>query len=317
MDKMNFIKIFSAMMVLLLTTTTYSKPEVWMTPPGFDNGKCFRELFDQPNRWKDARSKVDVLVYADHVLNRQFTDTELKKWFGMVNKWNIKFALEVGAIKEWGTTGKATFNVQKPMWDRFRSLGANIYAIALDEPLIATRHYLKKDDDYALRETADFIARVRKAYPDMLIGDIEPYPSISLKDHMIWIDSLEKRLAELKVRGLDFYRLDVDWVGFNIAESGTWKEMKKLEDYCKARKLKFSMVYWASDYPHLQNIGLADESTWYISIMRQGYDYALVGGAPDQYVIQSWLETPSKATPDSSGFSFTQSVRDFCRRFVK
>jgi lycopene beta-cyclase len=38
------------------------------------------------------------------------------------------------------------------------------------------------------------------------IGDIEPYPSIPLADHVAWIAALEKRLADLGVRGLDFYR---------------------------------------------------------------------------------------------------------------
>lgn len=120
---MNFTRCISAAIITLsiAVVPAYAKPEVWMTPPSFDNGKCFRELFDQPNKWKDARSQVDVLVYADHMLNRQFNDAELQKWFGMVNKWNLKFALEVGAIKEWGKTGEATFKAEKPMWDRFQS----------------------------------------------------------------------------------------------------------------------------------------------------------------------------------------------------
>ena len=51
--------------------------------------------------------------------------------------------------------------------------------------------------------------------------------------------------------------------------------------------------------------------------MQQGYDYALVQGAPDQYVIESWLETPSRNTPDTEQFTFTRSVLDSTRRFVK
>jgi hypothetical protein len=51
--------------------------------------------------------------------------------------------------------------------------------------------------------------------------------------------------------------------------------------------------------------------------MRQGYDYALVGGAPDHYVVQSWIEAPSKCVPETEPWSFTRSVLDFSKKFVK
>ncbi|MBC8872626.1 MAG: hypothetical protein H8E44_24595 [Planctomycetes bacterium] len=225
--------------------------------------------------------------------------------------------MEVGAVKPWGQTGEKTFSVQEPKWERFRRLGANLYAIAMDEPLLCCRKHINKPDNYALEETADFIARVRKQYPDMLIGDIETYPSIPLEDHYWWIEALEKRLAEKGVRGLDFYRLDVNWANFVVQNIGCWGDVRKLEEYCRKRNLPFSLIYWASEQPALDRMGLADDSTWYVSIMQQGYDYAMVRGRPDQYVIESWLQAPSKSTPDSEPWTFTRSVLDFARRFVR
>lgn len=294
-----------------------ANPTVWMGPPSFDNGKCFRELFEHPDAWKETRSVIDVLMYADHQLDRQFTDDQLRAWFSQLQQWQLKFALEVGAVKPWGQTGERTFAVQRPKWERFQSLGASLFAIAMDEPLLCCRKHIDKPDDYALEETADFIARVRKQYPDMLIGDIETYPSIPLEDHYWWIDALQKRLAEKGVRGLDFYRLDVNWANFVVQDIGCWGDVRKLEEYCRKRKLPFSLILWASEHPALDRMGLADDSTWYVSIMQQGYDYAMVRGQPDQYVIESWLDAPSKSTPDSEPWTFTRSVLDFTRKFVK
>ena len=45
----------------------------------------------------------------------------------------------------------------------------------MDEPLLCCRMHIHKSDDYALEETANFIARVRQQYPGMLIGDIETW----------------------------------------------------------------------------------------------------------------------------------------------
>lgn len=293
------------------------KPVVWMGPPSYDNGKCFRELFEKPDEWKETRAAIDVLLYADHCLRKQFTDDELHAWFGQMRTWELKLALEVGAIKPWGTTGDKVFQIQRKHWDAFERLGAKISAIAMDEPLCCTRLHIKKPDDYAVAETAAFIALVRKHYPDILIGDIETYPSIPLDVHFWWIETLQKRLAELGVRGLDFYRLDVNWAEFVVFNRGSWPEVKKLEQFCRSRKLPFSLIYWASDYPALAKRNLADDTTWYVSLMRQGYDYAMVQGAPDQYVLESWVKGPSHSTPETDQFTFTRSVLDFTRRFVK
>lgn len=294
-----------------------TQPTVWMGVPAFDNGKHLRELFEKPDTWQQTRKAIDVLSYADHQLNRQFTDDELRAWFSQMQQWHCKFALEVGAIKPWGVTGAQTFQKQQPKWDRFLALGGNIHAISMDEPLICCRKHINKTDDYAVKETANFIALVRKHYPEILIGDIETYPSISLEDHYWWIETLEKRLAEMNVRGLDFYRLDVNWVTFTLRNTGTWREVKELERHCRKRELPFSLIYWAAGYPALNRKNLAGDSTWYVSIMQQGYDYALVDGAPDQYVIQSWLDAPSRSTPETAPWTFTRSVLDFTRKFVK
>jgi hypothetical protein len=234
----------------------------------------------------------------------------------MLGEWGVKLAMEVGAIKPWGQTGEKTFAIERPMWDRVERLGGRIYAIAMDEPLCCARKELKKPDEYAVEETAAYIALVRKNYPEVLVGDIEPYPFIPLADQIAWIEALQKRLAERGVRGLDFYRLDVNWAEFVAFDRGSWPEVRKLEQFCRARKLPFSLIYWASLQPVMKRRGLADDSTWYVGIMQQGYDYALVGGSPDQYVLESWIGAPDRTLPETGEFTFTRSVLDFCRKFV-
>jgi hypothetical protein len=293
------------------------KPTVWMSPPSYDNGKCFRELFEHPDEWQQTRASIDVLFCSDHRLKKDYSDDELRKWFGMLSQWKLKFAMEVGAIKPWGLTGEKTFNIQKQNWDHLQSLGANFYAIAMDEPLLCCRQHIHKPDDYAVEETASFIALVRQHFPQMLVGDIEPYPSLPLADHIAWIEALQQKLAEKGVRGLDFYRLDVNWSNFIVFDRGTWPEVKKLERYCRSKKLPFSMIYWASAQPSLKRLGLADDSTWYISIMHQGYAYAMAQGTPDQYVVESWIDAPTHSVPETDPWTFTRSVLDFSRTFVK
>jgi len=295
-------------------------PRYVVGPPNsskLNKGLCFRELFEKPDQWKEARALTDALLYADWSF-KDFTDAELKTWFAQMKQWNIKLELEVGGVKEWGgKTGESTFKIQKPNWDRLQSLGGTIYSIGMDEPLCCVRGAIKKSDEYAVEETANFIGLVRANYPNMLVGDVEPYPYLPLEDHIKWIVALQNRLTAKKIKGLDFYRLDVDWVTYDLANKGTWKEVKKLEQYCKGIKLPFSLIYWSPTYATMKQHNLSDDSTWLTGIMAQGYAYASVGGAPDQYVLESWVDAPAHSVPETADYSFTRSALDFGRKFVK
>ena len=107
----------------------------------------------------------------------------------------------------------------------------------------------------------------------------------------------------------------MDWLHY-VRGHGAWPDVRELETYCRSRGIPFSLIYWAADYPALAQRGLADDSTWYVGIMRQGNDYANVDGKPDQFVIESWIGAPSRSVPETGDFTFTRSVLDFARRFV-
>jgi hypothetical protein len=312
-----FFVLFVFVVPLASAQTPGRKPTVWMCPPAFDGGKHFAELFEKPDEWQQTRQAIDVLGYSDLNLKKHFSDEQLQTWLPKLNEWGIKLGLEVGAIKAWGQTGEKDFKAEQPIWQWIERSGGKIHAIAMDEPLCCCRKEIHQPDDYAVRETANYIAMVRKHYPQMLIGEIEPYPFIPLTEQMVWIEALEKRLAELQVRGLDFYRLDVNWVEFNVQSRGSWREVRKLEQYCRKRKLPFSLIYWASGYPALEHRGLADDAASYVSIMQQGYDYALVDGSPDQIVVQSWIDAPSRSLPETADYTFARTMLDFTRRFAQ
>lgn len=291
------------------------RPEVWMMPPASPDGRAWRDLFEHPEQWEKTRASIDVIGYADHMLRKQFTEEELRRWLPQIGKWGLKLGLEVGAVKPWGPTGQKAFDAQRATWDRFQACGGKIGALALDEPLCCTRNHLKQPDDYAVEETAQFIALVRQHYPDVQIGDIEPYPFLKVPELLTFVDALQARLKALKVRGIDFFRVDVDWNHFNFG-NGNWADLKKLEQGCRQRKLPFSLIYWAANYPAMKRLGIADDSTWYVGMMQQGYHYRFVHGAPDQVVLESWVGAPLQTVPETGEWTFTRSVLDFVRKFV-
>ncbi|MCL2104344.1 MAG: hypothetical protein FWH21_04720 [Kiritimatiellaeota bacterium] len=301
--------------------TVCTSGRVWTMPRTAD----FVRMLDNVDQWPETAKITDVFGGADHALNRMYTDEELSRAFRALKDNGMRLGLEVGAVKPWGKTGAKVFEIQRPMWERFNRLGGDVFALALDEPLVAVTMHMAEENafetmtpeerfEYAVEETATFIALVRQHYPHILIGDIEVYPSLKADVVIAWLDALEARLKAKGVRGQDFFRLDVNWVAFPV-QDGSWEDFMRIENHCKKIGMPFSMIFWASDLPgDLQKRD--DPTAWYKGIMRQGEDYLKLGN-PDQYVIETWLDAPPEAFPETKEWTFTRSVIDFYNVFIK
>ena len=319
-----FLLLFLCTSLLFAAEPEGTIPTFVLGPPGCNDGQAIRELAHYPEQWEQVRSRVGNLLYADHVLHRQNPDdaglTELLSKF---REMNLPLQLEVGAVKPWGRTGAEAFAKQKPMWERFLRCGAMIDSIALDEPLVCCKFVIKDElngtdpMEYAVTETAEFIALVRRDYPNWKIGSIEGFPSLSADQLIQWIDSLEAALEAKGIHGLDFFRIDTDWMHFvHDTKKGSWHDMRRIEEHCRRKGISFSVIYWAANYPAMLKRDLADDRTWYVGVLRMGFDYAAVGGMPDQIVVQSWVDGPNTFLPETKPFTFTNSALDLTDRFL-
>ncbi|MHB1001965.1 MAG: hypothetical protein ACYC27_22215 [Armatimonadota bacterium] len=324
-----------------------AEPVVWMMPPPWkDNGGCLRELIMRDVEWVETRKKIDGLGYWPWLLNVHFSDNEIRTLFSRLKDWNLKFAFEGPIVKGVDASSemkpmnaKSAFEQLERLTKRFKSLGMpKIDRYAFDEPIYASRYMIphqvaqgtitdaaglpndkdtpKQRMDYGIRETAAFIESMRKAYPGTSLGNIEPYPALSYDEIIYAIDNIQAECAKRGVKGMDFFRMDVDWAGMNNWLGGSWKEVRQIEDYCRSKGIAFSLIYIGLDYDLLKQKGIEYDMQWYVGMMHQGSAYTLAGGSPDEYVLESWLHTPAHAVPESDMTTFTRSVLDFCNVFV-
>jgi hypothetical protein len=134
---------------------------------------------------------------------------------------------------------------------------------------------------------------------------------------MKWISELQAALEQLKVRGLDFYRLDPDWVAFKQPGIGSWRDVEAIHMFCRSQSVPFSLIYWASDYPEKEQRHLEQGSSWIEGVMTEGAAFAALRDPPEQFVVESWVEAPARAVPDSNPDTFTGSVLELARRVIK
>jgi hypothetical protein len=305
-----------------VTAPTPEMPELWIAPsPWPNNGRGLRQLIKRDGEWAKTREKITGLFYWPLMLDAHFSDAELKETFAKLNAWHKHFGLEVPVLKQYLPTAADSFALLQKQMSRFVPLGIKVRQFSMDEPFYATRAVLKKSDTFAVEQTADYIVKIRKAYPEARIGSIEPFPALSRVDLEKWITSLDAALAARSSKPVDFFRVDVDWANMNSKGPGNWAEVKKLEDFCRARHTRFSLIYWDAQNEPLETKGYVDNvecMSWYCGVMTQGGAYAYAGGRPDEYVIESWVpHAPQQAVPETDKTTFTASVLDFYKKFIQ
>jgi len=299
-------------------------PRFVVGPPGNTELAAYRQMIERPEEWAKLRPHVGALLFSARWLNEQYPDDgDLKTAMTSLQKIGVPIELEVGALKEWTKSGEKTYHAQTKDWDRIIRAGGDVRWLAMDEPFINSREHQKvtqennRDMEFAADETVVFMELVRKNYPNVLIGDIEGFPYLSADELIRFIDLLQAKLKAKGVRGLDFFRVDTNWMNF-VARNikGDWNDLKKIENHCRKIGLPCSVIYWASSYPAAERQGTADDRTWYVGMMQMAYDYDFMGGKPDQYVIESWVGAPKRTLPETDPFSFTGGALDFVERFL-
>ena len=315
--------LFGSLCCFAQETDSPKIPRFVLGPPGKTELMAYKQIIDNPEAWKNLRPHVGALLFSAGWLDKQYPkDEDLKNAMAKLRKLDVPIEFEVGALKEWAKSGEATYNAQTKTWDRLIRCGADVRWFSMDEPFINAREHMKVgrdiDMEFAANETVEFMERVRKNYPNIMIGDIEGYPFFSPDEMIQWIDLLQAKLKERGVKGMDFFRIDINVPNFIVSNTKeNWHGVRKIEMHCKQIGLPFSVIYWAPDYGNPRFEGRYDDRTWYVGIMKMAYDYNLWnGGDPDQFVIESWVGGPEKTLPESDPFSFVGSALDFVERFV-
>lgn len=308
--------------VALLGARSRAEPTFWIMPPPWPgNGRCLWELMTREREWEQARKLINGIGHWPWILNQYYSDEQLREMFARLRSWGIGWGLELPVYKGagWGYDAKpleaaGAFEQYSKFARRFSTAGMPTPKwFAFDEPIYAARHAAPKHDDAAARlrhgvdETVKFIQLMREAYPRAELGDIEPYPALTVDELTDSLTSIQSRCRDAKLSGLDFFRLDVDWSLFATGK-GTWDDVVRIENFCRNHALRFSMIYWAANEPSLGPEQKSDPLNWRSGVLKQAAEYGAAVGHPDEIVLESWLHVPQHAVPESAPSTFTASV---------
>ncbi len=301
-DKQNLPEIASATVLgpTPAPLTPVPSDMVWFGP-NFGS-RDYAELFTKPEQWRSARGKVNVfkfdqqsvleqpcVICGDNILHT-FVNVDA---FRKVNDWGVATALTVGALKEWGCTGTAEFRAASVAIQNIQANGGVVTFLDMDEPFMGGRYApnpaSNKTCGYSTEQSADvtalFIRQVKAAYPNIRVGDTEPYPLFS-------VDELEQWTRALEARGVTpaYFHLDVEPVWARERKLDVAGDLRKLSQFFKERGIPFGVIF-ISEWPDA-----GSDRAYFDSTMKWIRFVNAAIGKPQHVIFNSWQAEPEDRT---------------------
>ena len=284
---------------------------IYARPADPSTGADFQDLFRLDAPWAEAASKVRVFKVSADLLSRG-PDDLLAALIADLKRRRIALALEglmLTANLTPGGCGRGIEGYTGPdhmvrIAERIKRLGGRLDYVAMDEPLWYGHHFAgpnacRLSMPALAAEIAQKIAAMRRVFPDLRVGDIEPVGSPRVAG---WVDTLMRWAREYEVatgEKMAFLHADVQW-------HGPWKsDLKDLAQRLRGAGISFGIIYNGdvSDPPD-QWIRRTEDR--FVSVE------SWMGLIPDHAIFQIWgsrLRPPN--LPDGQPGTFTNLVRRY------
>jgi hypothetical protein len=305
----------------------WTSDRFWFTPgPGTVD---MLQLFESPDEWPHARQIVNVFeFYQGHLTTvtpilpgkgpNSYDAFVRSDAFRKLLRWGKRIAVEVGAVKEGYCTADASgmqdaINQTLEALRNVQAAGGRVSYIAMDEPF--TSGIGRRCGGPSFVPTADrlaiYIPAIRKAFPDLRIGLIEPYPFFPVADFVEMF-----RLLHERGLSVDFLHIDGQRPPASPGR-GLWSgEILELAALAAQYKIPFGVILFG-DNGDADALYAADALRNATELKRVFRSWEVI---PDHVIIQSWalsrtgqFITPSNL-PETSPNTHTAIINQIFER---
>jgi hypothetical protein len=304
-------------LVALAGGACQSRPQVWLVPNV--GSPDMAALFARPEEWAEARQEVTVFAfYSDQVRSAEkcafcgpntLANLAAVRAFTKLRLWHIQTAVSVNAIKPGDCAAEAALSEADRVVANIAAAGGRVSYLDMDEPLLSGLECgqpLEETVDHAAR----FMATLQRAYPEVWVGDTEPYPHFRAATLEAWLDGLisgGQRPA--------FFHLDVDRRRAQRLGVDVGGDLLRLDTFCQTHGIPFGIIIWSDE-------GGTDEA-YYRDALQWVETVRGAMGQPEQLLFQSWVISPdgqlrvptNLPDNDPAVFSHTRLLLDSLQAF--
>ncbi len=308
--------IVSSYLLIRQNAAPLAYSEIWFAPD-FASSDLIN-LFNQPEKWPLARSRVRVFAWYNQQLQttcsicgpNTLNNLSSANAFSKLKQWGIEQAIEVDVIKWHSCTADKTAPRTLTYINTIIQRGGSVSYIGMDEPYLGGQEAIPGQSscgqtmEQTAIQTADFMSRIKKAYPNIKVGDIEPYPRFSFSQLKLWLIKLES-LGQKPA----FFHLDVNR-GLYSQDAFT-RDAADFKIFLKERGIPFGVVLWSENR--------ATDKEYYDEVMNWAGVVKSAVGLTEQTILQSWstrtttgvLDIPINLPEnDPNVFSHTRLIND-------
>jgi len=286
------------------------RPKVWFSMGGWGQipspgHHSWEVLYLQPNgTWPPFMDQVTVVSILTQVLVKM-SDADLAKVAARLKEKHVALGIEMLAQADDDPPGcgvgvegyYATFMVAN-IAAKLKRTGAEVGYIAMDEPLWFGHYYNGKiachsSIDNVAERVAKNMHEYLKVFPDAIIADGEPFPSITeqpnwKEDYRHWIEAFHAKVG----KELAFTSLDINWGVKNWPTS-----VQAMASFARDVKMPLGIIYNAAPPPPSMSV-----QAWLDGAVRNfNYIEDTLHVVPDWAVFASWARYPGHVLTDENG----------------
>jgi hypothetical protein len=282
-------------------------PQIWFSlggqgqPP--ESNKSWDVLFYEPDApWPEFMNHVRAAGMLTQVLER-ISDANLAKIITRLKEKRVALGVEMLAQAYTlpgvdaplhcgeGVEGYATPSETAMIAAKLKRAGATLQYIAMDEPLWFGHYYNEKNAchssiDNVVARIAANIREYQKVFPNVIVGDGEPFPSITAQPH--WQSDYRQWLQTFKAvigKPLSFTAIDINWGHKEWPES-----VRAFASFARDARMPIGVIYNAAP----PNNTMTNEQ-WLNDAQRNfTYIERELGVVPSWAVFSSWVKFPGR-----------------------
>ncbi len=271
----------------------------------------FEQLFQARAPWERAAKSVAVFKVSTQYL-RSAPDAALGQMIGELKRRGIAMGFEALMMPKPGGCGAGVEGYSSPgdilaVAQRVKRLGGVLAYAAMDEPLSFGHVYQGPQacraavSDVAAGLAAN-VRALRQVFPDIRIGDIEPFSGPAAKGATV-ADILAFAAAYRTATGtpLAFFDADIDWSRLGD------DDLAPLKAALHAAGIRFGVIF-NGDPDDATDIAWTRHAEARFEAVEQRSDTA-----PDDAILQTWMVHPTHMLPESQPGTMTGLVLRYAR----
>jgi hypothetical protein len=284
-------------------------PQIWFNltnykmSNGVDGPQGWNKLFVEPGApWPAFMNHVQVVAGAGIA---QIPDDVLAKVFVKLDQHHIPFAIE-SLAQSWVHEPECGHGVEsyydppgaRKIAEKIKAAGGELAYVAMDEPLFYGRYYNGHDACHSSIENvaeraAAIIREYKKVFPNLIVGDIEPFPAITdqrnwQNEYRQWMNAFNAALGQ----PIAFLQIDINWGHDNWPQS-----LKKTVHFAGSAHLPTGIIYNGDSH----RAGGTSEGWLESAVQNFTRIEKEMGIHPDQAIFHSWGKFPIHSISDPSG----------------